>query len=80
MDENKEAIYIERDGDFYKTVCRVSDFISGLGLNQSDNDRLVALMMELVETCERNAFLMGAEIASRLAVSSADEKQGGFVQ
>ena len=78
MDENKEAIYIERDGDFYKTVCRVSDFINGLGLNPSDNDRLVALMMELVETCERNAFLMGAEVASRLAQAAPDES--GFVQ
>lgn len=78
MDENKEAIRIERDGDFYKTVYRVNDFINGLDLSQPDNDRLMALMMELLETCERNAFLMGAEIASRLAQPAPDES--GLVQ
>ena len=53
------AIAIERTPDFFQVAQQLSEFIHGLPLDQTTNDRLVALMVDQVQQAERGAFAHG---------------------
>ena len=50
------AIVIERTPDFFLSAQQLSEFIHNLPLDQSDNDHLIALMVEQVQQAEKGAF------------------------
>lgn len=61
---NREpAIEIERTEEFLAKAKELSEFIRALPLNHSDNDKLVALMIEQVKQAEKDAFMQGFKAA-----------------
>lgn len=50
------AIVFERTAEFFLSAQQLSEFIHNLPLDQSDNDRLIALMVEHVQQAEKGAF------------------------
>ena len=53
------AIVFERTAEFFLSAQQLSEFIHNLPLDQSDNDRLIALMVEQVQQAEKGAFEHG---------------------
>lgn len=70
------AIAIERTPDFFQVAQQLSEFIHGLPLDQSTNDRLVALMVNQVQQAERGAFAHGF----RMGMDFAGSVQGKGVR
>ena len=76
-----EAMRIEHDSEFHGLVHKMGDFIKSLHLNPPDHDRLIALITELIETCEKKAFFTGAEAVTKLALSGSNKGwHNGFIQ
>ena len=59
QDMEDSAIVIDRTPDFFLSAQQLSEFIHNLPLDQSDNDRLIALMVEQVQQAEKGAFEHG---------------------
>lgn len=55
-DMEDSAIVIDRTPDFFLSAQQLSEFIHNLPLDQSVNDRLIALMVEQVQQAEKGAF------------------------
>lgn len=56
QDMEDSIIVIERTPDFFMSAQQLSEFIHNLPLDQSDNVRLIALMVEQVQQAEKGAF------------------------
>lgn len=56
---SEPAIPIEKTEEFYAAAKELDSFMGTLPLNQSSNDRLVALIIKQVQASEKGAFAQG---------------------
>lgn len=66
-DEQEPALVIERTESFYSTAMELSDFISTLPISRKENDRLIALIIQQVQTGEQGAFSQGFRMGKEFA-------------
>lgn len=82
MKDNEIYIHIdlpipqkERTEKFFQIAKQMSDFIKGLPLDQSTNDRLVKLMIEQVEEAEHGSFIQGFKMGRDYAIFDSDHPE-----
>lgn len=63
-DTQKAAIEVERTEEFYRIARELSDFIKGLPISQTDNDKLIAIIIQQVQAGEQGAFNQGFRMGS----------------
>lgn len=55
-----------RSAEFNDAARELSDFIQGLDLDIVSHCKLTALVLTLINVCERDAFMFGFDMASKL--------------
>ena len=68
------AVQVERTHEVMEQVTAVSDFIATLPLTRQQNDRLVELLTDMVNTLEHDLFLKGA-VFGRCWLVPADRQE-----
>ena len=68
------SVQVERTPEIMEKVNAVSDFIAALPLTRQQNDRLVELLTDMVNTLEHDSFLKGA-VFGRCWLVPADRQE-----
>lgn len=64
-ENNSETLFqidAGRTDKFYEAARELSDFVKELPLSKQDNDKLVELIIQQLQTGERDAFLYGMRL------------------
>lgn len=72
---NKSMKQIEYSEEFYEKAKLLSEYISELPLSKVLNDKLVKLILELLEISEKEAFLYGFKIGMNYNVEHILENE-----
>ena len=71
---DEATIEIPRTDEFGEAARRLSEYIHGLPLDEAQNDKLVALMVEQVKVAEREGFYFGMQLGMEL--KAAIDREG----
>lgn len=71
---NQLTVEMKRTDEFYQAARNISDYLHQLPLTQPENDRLVELFINQVNTAERGAFLQGFNMAMEIARMKNDRE------
>ena len=61
------TVEIKRTDEFYQAARELGDYIRPLPLSQPQNDHLIKLIIDQVNTAEKGAFLQGFRMAMDIA-------------
>lgn len=64
--KSKVNISKGRSDEFYDKVQELSDFIQGLDLDIISHCKLTAIVLTQIDVAERDAFMFGFDMASKL--------------
>lgn len=65
-EQSEQEIEIPRSDRFTEIANELSDFINSLPLNQSDNDKLIKIIVEQIKEAEHTAFLFGFDMGVKV--------------
>ncbi len=75
MEEERVNVSAGRSEDFWKATWALSDYIGKLPISSDQNNKLITLLCENINTAERDAFNLGITIGAQAAAFAAKEKR-----